>query len=191
MASPDPSVIPGQFLAFQNTGYAPSDGTFTRGNGIYASLAGTAHASTGASPQLQVTHGELQEKDTVVPQTGDIVMARITKISPRFASVRILCVGNRVLKEEFAGVIRKEDVRATEIDKVEIYKSFRPGDVVLAEVISLSDSRAYSLSTAKNELGVVFAQSVVGEVMVPVSWQEMLCPRTKIREFRKVAQPRK
>ncbi len=30
---------------------------------------------------------------------------------------------------------RLQDVRATELDKVEIYKSFRPGDIVTAEVV--------------------------------------------------------
>ncbi|KAL0927673.1 hypothetical protein M5K25_001871 [Dendrobium thyrsiflorum] len=54
----------------------------------------------------------------------------------------------------------QQDVRATEIDKVDMYQSFRPGDIVKAEVLSLGDARAYYLSTAKNELGVVSAQSI-------------------------------
>ncbi len=32
-----------------------------------------------------------------------------------------------------------------------------------AEVISLGDARSYYLSTAKNELGVVYATSIAGE----------------------------
>lgn len=35
-----------------------------------------------------------------------------------------------------------------------MYKSFRPGDIVRARVISLGDARQYYLSTAENELGV-------------------------------------
>jgi hypothetical protein len=54
-------------------------------------------------------------------------------------------------------------VRATEIDKIEIYKCFRPGDIIKAEVISLGDSRSYILSTAKNEYGVMYATSVAGK----------------------------
>jgi exosome complex component CSL4 len=57
-------------------------------------------------------------------------------------------------------------VRLTEVDKVEIYKCFRPNDIVKAEVISLGDSRSYFLSTAKNELGVIFAKSVAGTISV-------------------------
>ena len=39
--------------------------------------------------------------------------------------VQIVCVKDAVLSEPFKGSIRKEDVRATEKDKVEMYKSFR------------------------------------------------------------------
>ena len=35
------------------------------------------------------------------------------------------------------------DVRATEKDKVEIYKSFRPGDVVLARVVCWQRDEGY------------------------------------------------
>jgi exosome complex component CSL4 len=59
--------------------------------------------------------------------------------------------------------LRKEDIRATEKDKVEIYKSFRPGDIVQARVSSLGDSQSYFLSTAENELGVIFAMSEAGK----------------------------
>ena len=43
-----------------------------------------------------------------------------------------------------------------------MYKCFRPGDVVLAEVISLGDARTYYLSVARNDLGVIYATSVAG-----------------------------
>ncbi len=57
---------------------------------------------------------------------------------------------------------RLQDVRATEIDKLEMYACFRPGDLLRAEVVSLGDSRSYFLSTARSELGVVYAKSVEG-----------------------------
>lgn len=82
-----------------------------------------------------------------------------------------------------------QDVRAAEKDKVKIYNSFRPGDIVKAEVISLGDARSYFLSTAKNELGVIYATSVAGATLVPISWQEMQCPKTKTIELRKCAKP--
>lgn len=48
--------------------------------------------------------------------------------------------------------------------QVQIQASFRPGDVVRAEVLSLGDARSYHLTTAKNELGVVYAKSVAGKL---------------------------
>jgi exosome complex component CSL4 len=82
---------------------------------------------------------------------------------------------------------RQQDVRATEIDKVDMHQSFHAGDIVRAMVLSLGDARAYYLSTAKNELGVVSAESAAGETMVPISWTEMQCPLSGQTEQRKVA----
>lgn len=43
------------------------------------------------------------------------------------------------------------------------------------------------MSTAENELGVVIAHSEHGHPMVPVSWTDMQCIKTFIKEPRKVA----
>lgn len=48
----------------------------------------------------------------------------------------------------------------------------------------------YQLSTAENELGVVIAHAAESGSqvpMIPVSWTEMQCPHTLIKETRKVA----
>ena len=89
----------------------------------------------------------------------------------------------------FPAIIRQQDIRATEIDKVKVAESFRVGDVVRAVVISLGDERSYFCSTAKNELGVVMAVSEAGNQMVPVSWREFVDERTGAKETRKVAKP--
>jgi exosome complex component CSL4 len=81
------------------------------------------------------------------------------------------------------------DVRDIEKDKVEIYDSFRPGDIVRAQIVTLGVSRIYYLTTAKAEFGVIIAVSKAGEIMIPISWKEMLCPKTQIREPRKCAKP--
>ena len=53
------------------------------------------------------------------------------------AVYRATCeVGDTVLETEWQGVIRVQDVRATEKDKVKIYESFKPGDIVRAQVVS-------------------------------------------------------
>ncbi len=182
-------VVPGQRLGHVDD-FKPSDGTHVHKQYTYSSVVGykqiiePEEQSTDLRPRICV----IKEKEpSLVPQIGSIVTAKVLRVNPRFASVSILCVGTRALKEEFNGIIRSQDVRATETDKVEIYKSFRPGDIVKAEVISLGDSRSYFLSTAKNELGVIFATSVSGATMIPLSWNQMQCPKTKMIENRKVA----
>ena len=55
--------------------------------------------------------------------------------------------------------------------------------------ISIGDSQSYLVSTSKNELGVIVATSEAGVSMIPISWREMQCPRTKAIEYRKVAKP--
>ena len=50
-------------------------------------------------------------------------------------TVAILVVGEDVCADHFQGVIRKEDVRVTEKDKVKIEESFRVGDCVRGVVV--------------------------------------------------------
>lgn len=91
--------------------------------------------------------------------------------------------------EAFRGVIRSQDVRSTDRDKVRIIDCFRPGDIVRAEVLSLGDGSNYYLTTAKNEYGVVFAKSEggAGELMTAIDWETMVCERTGVVEKRKCA----
>jgi len=177
--------------------YMPGEGTYVRHQHIYASVLGVRQiiqkddsndgdgdVSMEQKPVISVIN---DRRPPTVPIIGDTVIGKVIRVNPRFASVSIMCVGDKALKETSSGIIRVQDVRATEADKVEIYKSFRPGDIVRAEIISLGDSRSYFLSTAKNELGVVIANSVAGARMIPISWAEMQCPKTKMKEYRKVA----
>ena len=121
-------------------------------------------------------------RNLVLPTIGSIVTCTVSSIHPRMARVEIA-----LLRGTFKGQIRVQDVRATEIDTVKITDSFRPGDIVVARVISLGDARSYYLSTAEVELGVVSGISTDGSPLVPVSWCEMHCVDTGLCEKRKVA----
>ncbi|KAL1838857.1 hypothetical protein VTJ49DRAFT_2110 [Mycothermus thermophilus] len=150
-----------------------------------SSLSSSSSSSTGQEGSAE----QKQRRREVLPEVGNVVLCRVLRITPRQAVVTILVCGETVLEAEWQGVIRVQDVRATEKDRVKIYESFRPGDIVRAEVISLGDQANYYLSTAKNELGVVLATSETGNTMQPVSWKEMRDPVTGVLELRKVAQP--
>lgn len=181
------TVVPGLRLCESDDHHVAGSGTYLLHGYIYSSLLGQLKLVTLKNNVVSV-EVEGCGQVTTVPSTGDVVTVKVSNVNPRSAKVQIVCVKDAVLSEPFKGCIRKEDVRATEKDKVELYKSFRPGDIVLARVISFGDaSTGYLLTTAENELGVVIAQSEVGVNMVPVSWTEMQCPQTYMKEQRKVA----
>ncbi|KAM4636825.1 exosome complex component CSL4 [Discoglossus pictus] len=162
-------------------------GTYCKHGYIFASLSGyvVKKSENGTLPVISVMR---ETESNLLPHVGAVVTCKVTSINSRFAKVQIMYIGSTPLKNTFRGTIRKEDIRATEKDKVEVYKSFRPGDIVVAKVISLGDIQSnYLLTTAENELGVVVAHSEAGATMVPISWCEMQCPRTHIKEARKVA----
>ncbi|KAJ1927723.1 hypothetical protein IWQ60_002695 [Tieghemiomyces parasiticus] len=141
-----------------------------------------------ADPRPVLFVARRKEQDTV-PSVGNLVVGKVLRINARFATVAIMMVEARPCKEDYQGVIRVQDVRATEKDSVRMANSFRPGDIIRARILSLGDLRSYYLSTAQNELGVILAQSVAGAPLVPVSWEEMQCSKTKVVEYRKCAKP--
>ncbi|ELK28213.1 Exosome complex component CSL4 [Myotis davidii] len=124
MAPPVRYCIPGERLCNLEEG-SPGSGTYTRHGYIFSSLAGcmTKSCENGALPVVSVMR---ETESQLLPDVGAIVTCKVSSINSRFAKVHILYVGSTPLKNSFRGTIRKEDLRATEKDKVEIYKSFRP-----------------------------------------------------------------
>lgn len=86
-------------------------------------------------------------------------------------NMRISPLGNSDIPHLGMSPFTSKDIRATEVDKTDVAASLRPGDIVRARVISLGDSTQYFLSTAENELGVRWAKSAAGSIMIPISWQ--------------------
>lgn len=198
-------VLPGEPLRHADE-VRSGPGTYVRGQSVVAAVMGTARTTPAADdaedkrPLVEVikgaTSGDATDTrgdrggGTLLPEVGDEVFARVTRINPRQVWCEIVAVNGKAVSDSagFQGVVRQQDVRATEIDKVDMYESFLPADVIRASVLSLGDQRNYFLSTARNELGVVQAKSpFTGEPMVPVSWQEMMCPSTQVKVPRKVA----
>ncbi|KAJ2847425.1 hypothetical protein GGI22_005980, partial [Coemansia erecta] len=188
MSSVDAVVTPGRRLGLTQE-YEPGAGTYTRNGMIYASILGerkTKQSSAKAKPTICV---ERRSTKYAIPVIGSEVLARVVRINPRAASVAIMMVDSAPCQEEFQGIVRVQDIRATEKDLVQMISSFLPGDIIRAEIISLGDQRSYYLSTTKNEHGVVFAQSEAGNSMIPISWEEMQDPKTQAVEKRKCAKP--
>lgn len=174
-----------------------------------------------------------------LPQEGDVVLVRITRLTQKQANCEILSVeghGNILndlglgangelahkslpmgggsqslsshtqvassqstqanaisvdLGETFKGIVRSQDIKSTNRDKTKVIESFRPGDIVRAVVISLGDGSNYYLSTARNDLGVIFAKSDggAGDLMYAIDWETMISSKTGEMEKRKCANP--
>ncbi|KAK9451552.1 uncharacterized protein V1518DRAFT_408868 [Limtongia smithiae] len=148
---------------------------------------------SGRRPQVSVVRAATTGSTVAtnaVPDVGDTVLVRVLRTTPRNAVVAIVVVGDGKPTEEYGGVIRAQDVRETEKDRVRIEASFRPGDLVRAQVLSLGDGTNYYLTTARNDLGVVFAISeAAGAPMYPIDWRTMKCPVSGTTEERKCAKP--
>lgn len=200
MATTPPSIaIPGQPLG-ASTKYIPGPGTHLHLSQIHASILGPIHIthppkpvgpqkrltkitpSTPAplptisvlrSPALDTKPGEAHAaKREAIPEVGSIVLCRVTRITARQASVAILVVGETVGEGEWQGVVRVQDVRATEKDRVKIAESFRPGDVVRAVVVCLF----FSPSTIFTFFVSTFLLSAISRVALFVPFSLSLAP---------------
>jgi len=147
-----------------------------------------------------------------VLKVGQRVVGKISRITPQNAVVEIRVAEGvgPIRLPYYEGAIRLEDIRSISSNNnsnsnnnnkssdenaaVVLEECFRPGDLVACRVISMGDARRYFLTTAETELGVIraFAERrgrKGGVPMIPVSWKEMECPETGIREPRKCAKP--
>ncbi|CAH0684126.1 unnamed protein product [Chilo suppressalis] len=182
--------IPGMRLSLSNKEFISGPGTYELKGYIYATLAGILKMEADEKTKATMVSVESPRTPSVLPKAGDIVTAKVTVVNSRMVQCMILCVGSSILARPYKGILKKEDIKSTDKDRIDPYKCFRPSDVILARVLPMTEIHWYHLSTAENELGVVIAVaegSPQGVSMVPISWSEMQCPKTLVKEPRKVA----
>jgi len=139
-------------------------------------------------PMIFVLRDGIEGNTTIVPEVGDIVIAKVIRITNQIAYCDILLCNNIPLVSSYTAILRKEHIRETEIDKVRMDECVRSGDLINALVASMGDSRSLFLSTIAIQYGVIYAKSEIGKhIMKPYSWEEMIDPVTGIKEKRKVA----
>jgi len=207
------TVVPGDRLGTLAQVQAGT-GTHVQGRHIYASLVGTLRVDpiTTTTPTLyscwvEPAAASKPPASARVLQVGQLILGTVTRITPQNALVDIVLVeGVGSPGTPLEGAIRMEDVRAggTTVAVSDSQQRqqqdgeggwsmddcFQPGDVVACRIVSLGDTRRYFLSTAETELGVLCARCKrSGAVMIPISWKEMQCPETGMKELRKCAKP--
>lgn len=55
----------------------------------------------------------------------------------------ITSVREHELNEKYRSSLRRQDVRTKEIDKIDMLQCFRPGDIILARIVSDGTHRFY------------------------------------------------
>ena len=179
------SVYPGCLLVANTQELKAADGTHEYLGKIYSSVTGhvkilprkTWHNkddfdkisvicdNNQLDDQPDASSAEKVDLSQRQPMTADIVYGRVTKVEDRFAKIDILAIGEVPLNAVFVGIIQQENVRDFERSEVQMHLSFRPGDVIRARVTQGVESGGTSrdasvlLSTAEEELGVIFARS--------------------------------
>ena len=200
MAVPE-KAYPGLALA-PASAHRPGPGTHVHNNTITASILGrpALSASSDPSTKKQILSvlappaanqipSRLVARSTPVPHPGSTVLAVVIRLQATHAACTLLAVDDALCAESAPATLRREDVRGWQTASVVIHEAFRVGDVVRARVISVGDRQGYYLSTARNELGVLFAKGERGGKLEAVSWTEMREPGAEQGEVRKVAKP--
>lgn len=111
------------------------------------------HQQQSQSPHCSSSsHGKASD---YILRIGDTVLCQVTRVNYNQAFVEVIMVGDLLLSFPIKAVIRKEDIREKEVDKVIIPELLKPRDTVRAMVISLGDNKHYYLSIARSGLGVI------------------------------------
>ncbi|OAP62838.1 hypothetical protein AYL99_02065 [Fonsecaea erecta] len=206
-------VVPGQVLA-STSSHIPGPGTHVYENNILASILGQSIITPAQNKSGKPTVSVPRRATAIasinsLPTVGSAVLCRVTRVRQRELSASILAIVDASTSAsaalspsdiisysqitdddlQFQCILRREDIRTHEKDKIVINDMYRVGDVIRATVISLGDEKNYYISTAGNEFGVVVATSEAGNAMVPASWKEMRDAVTGKGESRKVAKP--
>ena len=99
---------------------------------------------------------------TIAPAVGATVLFRVTKVHSIGAAGPIVAINDRWCLPTFRGVVRLDDIRAATAKQIaagqiptHAGESFRLGDLVCADVTSLTEARQFQLTTTPNHCGVV------------------------------------
>lgn len=183
-------VIPGDILANSNDGYKLGIGVYNHNDNIISSLVGNVlieYLDDNSKTIHVIVPSSLSNPNDNVININDLLLCKIIKVTTNQVYVDIISNNDKELRIYAKGIIRREDVRNNEIDKIIMHECFRPGDLVRATVISYGGDSRHLLSTADSNLGVIIAKSENGNLMAPINEKLMKDTVTEITEHRKVA----
>ncbi len=179
-------AYPGMFLGYIYEYSTGTSGVYKKDDKLFSSITGDIVIDKNHTPpKIEVKN----ESTQYIPKIGDEVYVRITKVSKNAATGEILSSKTKPIKNPITGLIKSENVK-NDYREFDMFDCFVPGDIVLSKVISIDQTNFIYLSTNDPHLGVVFAWSpITKNIMMPISFDKMVCLDTKIEERRKVAKP--
>lgn len=200
-------ILPGSMISIEGGYNADTielgEGVYVADGSVYASRAGTLQIISPGGQKTQLSVITTQNAgQSAAPQIGNIIVGTVTKVTSRYIGVEIRVVeragstGAIFLEEPWKGTLRSQDIwpaEEKEAPLTQLYLASRPGDLIRAKIIGVGDTSAgFLISTAiGEEYGVVFAKCAAsGLPMLPLSWNEMICPQSGIKESRKPARPK-
>lgn len=179
-------AYPGLFLGYAYDFTLGDTGVYRKEDKIIASTSGEIVIDRSFNPPKIFVKNELSE---YIPKIGDEVYAKVTKVSKNATTCEILALKSKPIRIPIVGLIKSENVKSDFRD-FDMFDCFMPGDIVLCKVISIDQTNFVYLSTQDPNHGVVFARSpLTKNIMMPISFDKMICLDTKLQESRKVAKP--
>jgi exosome complex component CSL4 len=173
-------VLPGERLGVIEE-FIPDSGTYVKDGVIYSKIIGRALMDM---LNRRVSVYPLKE-GAVVPKVGVTVLGQIGNAQSDNVLVRILQVGSkRKMSGAFGGILHISDVSDRYIDSMN--EVCKPGDIIRAKVIS-EKNQVFHLTTAENNLGVLYAFCSVCGNTLEQRRQDMHCTKCGNVERRKTA----
>ena len=172
-------VIPGEKLGVIEE-FMPGPGTYVHNGTIYSKITGRTlvdvlNKKISVYPMVHTV---------AVPRVGSIVVGQVYSVQSKVSIIRIWRIGKKLLSGFFSGIIHISDVAREYIEYM--HDAYKIGDIVRAKVIS-EKNRAYHLSTAEKNLGVIFAFCSNCGALLRLERGRLKCPRCGNIEKRKVA----
>lgn len=172
-------VIPGEKLGVIEE-FMPGPGTYVQEGTIYSKITGRTLVDILSKKVsvYPVVHA------APVPHVGSLVVGQVYNVQSKIAIIRIWKISKKLLSGFFSGILHISDVAREFVDNM--FDVCRTGDIVRAKVIS-EKNRAYHLSTAEKNLGVIYAFCSRCGYMLQLRRGQLKCPRCGKTEKRKVA----
>jgi len=179
-------AYPGMLLGYTYNFALGDKGVYRKDDRIYASLSGEVNIDENSMPPKISVKNEAKE---YMPKIGDEVYIKVTKVTKNVCMGDIIAIKTKPIRVPIVGLIKYENVKK-DFKDFDMFDCFCCEDIVLSKVISIDSSNYIYLSTQDANHGVVFGRSnITNNLMMPISFEKMMCLDTRVQENRKVAKP--